>query len=544
VALVAAYASWGHAKFGGAPLVLAVVVVGSALTAAYGARFYFVTFVAPRWRAGERAVDAAPAPHAPSWWLLAPPAVLAAISAVLGVAPWLLDSIATAARRALNPSARVLHISLWHGFTRALLLSAAALLLGVLALVGDRAVQRVLAIGRRVPSGERAFLGILRGLRTVSQRVTGAVQNGSLPVYTGVILATAALLPGTLLARSWDGFGRHPVVGPIATLPIVGMLAVAAFGAATIRRRFSAALFLGLAGYAMAALFVLYGAPDLALTQAAIETLSTVLFVLVLRRLPDRFERQSSQRRRVFRIAIATTVGVVVFVFAVAASGHHVGPPVSNEMIARSVPDGGGRNVVNVILVDFRGLDTLVEITVLAAASIGAVALARVGRRAAAEDAARTGRSRPAAPAHDVTRLVFVDVMLQIVFYAILVGSLWLLFAGHNQPGGGFVGGLLVGAAIALRYIAGGIDEVRALSRFRPWTVLGSGLLVAGATAVAPLFAGDALLSVASRSLHLPLLGHPKVSSALVFDIGVYVTVIGMVLMVFEAFGEPAEVAE
>jgi multisubunit Na+/H+ antiporter MnhB subunit len=95
-----------------------------------------------------------------------------------------------------------------------------------------------------------------------------------------------------------------------------------------------------------------------------------------------------------------------------------------------------------------------------------------------------------------------------------------------------------------LRYIAGGIEEVRTLSRFRPWTVLGAGLLVAGATAVAPLFAGDAVLSVASHSVHLPLVGTPKVSSALVFDIGVYVTVIGMVLMVFEAFGEPAEVAE
>jgi multicomponent Na+:H+ antiporter subunit A len=139
---------------------------------------------------------------------------------------------------------------------------------------------------------------------------------------------------------------------------------------------------------------------------------------------------------------------------------------------------------------------------------------------------------------------VFVDVSLQIVFYAILVGSLWLLFAGHNQPGGGFVGGLLVGAAIALRYIAGGIDVVRSLSRFRPWTVLGFGLLVAGATAIAPLFTGDAFLSVASRSFHLSLLGSPKVSSALVFDIGVYVTVVGMVLMVFEAFGDHAEAAE
>jgi multicomponent Na+:H+ antiporter subunit A len=294
----------------------------------------------------------------------------------------------------------------------------------------------------------------------------------------------------------------------------------------------------------MAALFVAQGAPDLALTQAAIETLSTVLFVLVLRRLPTRFERTSTPRRRALRLVIATLVGATVFVFAIAASGTDPTAPrseqtVSEEMVERTVPDGGGRNVVNVILVDFRSLDTLGEITVLAAASIGAVALARVGRRAAE---ARAGGARAATvrrpPRERVDRVVFVDVSAQIVFHAVLMGSLWLLFAGHNQPGGGFVAGLLAGAAIALRYIAGGMTEVRSISRFRPWTVLGVGLLIAGVTAAAPILAGDAVLDVVTTSLELPLAGTVKISSALVFDIGVYVTVIGMVLMVFEAFGD------
>ena len=137
-------------------------------------------------------------------------------------------------------------------------------------------------------------------------------------------------------------------------------------------------------------------------------------------------------------------------------------------------------------------------------------------------------------------RLVFVDVSVQVMFLAVVMASLWLLFAGHNQPGGGFVGGLLAGSAITLRYIAGGIDEVRALSRFKPWMVLGTGLLVAGATAAFPLFRGDAVLDVASGSVTLPLLGTINLSSALVFDIGVYLTVLGMVLMAFEAFGEDA----
>jgi multicomponent Na+:H+ antiporter subunit A len=350
-------------------------------------------------------------------------------------------------------------------------------------------------------------------------------------MYAGVILATAALLPAGALwaAGDWPGW---PEFGGLSEAPIAITLIIAALGAATVRRRFSAAVFLGVCGYAMAGLFVLSGAPDLALTQAAVETLSTVVFVLVLRRLPERFERQSSPRRRVVRLAIAAAVGATVFLFALVAAGYRLTPPVSDEIVARSLPDGHGRNVVNVILVDFRGFDTLGEIMVLAVASIGAVALARVGRRAAEA----RGERRPAnAP---VPRLPFVDVSVRIVFPVVMLTSLWLLFAGHNQPGGGFVGGLLAGAAITLRYIAGGIDDVRDRSRFRPWTVLGTGLLVATVTAVIPLFFGGGPLEVGFVSLNLPLLGDIGLSSALAFDTGVYVAVIGMVLMVFEAFGD------
>jgi multicomponent Na+:H+ antiporter subunit A len=544
VAKEAAYESLEHASFGSAGLVLGVVVVGSVLTAAYGARFFFGTFVMPRWRAREHALSTPPAVTAPSWRFVAPPATLAALGALFGVVPALLDQLATASLRALGFARREVHLELWHGFNRALLLSAVALALGSLLFLVDRWVQRALALGRRVPSGERVFLGVLRSLTLLSQRTTGIVQNGSLPVYAGVILSTAAVLPAAALFASWAGLGSPAIVGPIVVLPIVALLAVAAFGAASVRARFSAALFLGVAGYAMAGLFVVYGAPDLALTQAAIETLSTVLFVLVLRRLPDRFERQSSPRRRILRVGIAASVGVAVFVFALAASADRGPTPVSDEIVARAVPDGGGRNVVNVILVDFRALDTLGEITVLAAASIGAVALARVGHRAARERLEQQGNRAPETGAGPLSRIVFVDVSAQIVFYAILIGSLWLLFAGHNQPGGGFVGGLLAGSAIALRYIAGGMAEVRSLSRFRPWTVLGTGLLLATTTAVVPLLSANPLLDVASWSLHPPLFGAPKISTALLFDIGVYVTVIGMVLMVFEAFGdEPKEVS-
>jgi multisubunit Na+/H+ antiporter MnhB subunit len=135
-------------------------------------------------------------------------------------------------------------------------------------------------------------------------------------------------------------------------------------------------------------------------------------------------------------------------------------------------------------------------------------------------------------------RSVILDVTARLVFPSALTLSLYLLFAGHNQPGGGFVGGLVAGAAMGLVYAAGGIDDVRALAPVRPWTVLGTGLLIAAGTALVPLVAGGALLEHGSVELDPPLLGHVKLTSTLLFDVGVYAVVVGLVLMVLEAFGD------
>jgi multicomponent Na+:H+ antiporter subunit A len=137
-----------------------------------------------------------------------------------------------------------------------------------------------------------------------------------------------------------------------------------------------------------------------------------------------------------------------------------------------------------------------------------------------------------------VSRHFALELSVRVIFHAVLITSLYLLFAGHNQPGGGFVGGLLVGAAIAMRYAAGGIEEIRTLARFAPWTILGTGLLLAGVTAIVPIVLGSDVLEAALFSEDLPLVGPVKATSSLPFDVGVYLLVIGLVLMVFEAFGD------
>ena len=135
-------------------------------------------------------------------------------------------------------------------------------------------------------------------------------------------------------------------------------------------------------------------------------------------------------------------------------------------------------------------------------------------------------------------RLVTLDESVRVIFHAVLVGSLYLLFSGHNQPGGGFVGGLVAGSAISLRYLAGGIEGVRSISRFQPWTILGTGLLTAGITALVPLLRGDPVLTSLGRDVELPLFGTFYASTTMAFDIGVYLVVVGLIFMIFEAFGE------
>jgi multicomponent Na+:H+ antiporter subunit A len=569
-----AFAGLENGGFAGGDLVLGLVAAASIVTVAYSIRFAagVLGFAYDEDFAARHAASAAPSPAAhpapaPALGFVAPAALLAGLTVEFGVFPGVLDRLIGAAGAALAPAADAVHLEVWHGVELPLLLSAVALTAGVALWAARARVDRFLALGAHVPTAGAAYLVTMRTLNAVADRVTAVVQSGSLPVYAGVILTTAAgLTSGALiLGGGWPGWPE--VIGPVGQLAVCVVLVVCALAAGAVHRRFSAALLLGATGYAMAGLFVVRGGADLAVTQVAIETLTTVLFVLVLRRLPDRFESRALLRGRVVRLAAAAAVGATVFLLALTAGAEPVGEPVSDEMVERAVPDGEGRNVVNVILVDFRGIDTLGEITVLATAAIGSVALARAGRgpRAVAPppaardtvDAAHTGAAehtaaatadaagtRDAAGTADtgapraLTRLVVVDVAVRVVFAAVVVGSIYLLFAGHNQPGGGFVGGIVAGAAVALRYVAGGIEEVRALSRAHPWTVLGAGMLLAVVTALVPIALGAAPLEHASWEADLPVLGHMKVTSALPFDIGVYLLVVGLVLMVFESFGD------
>jgi multicomponent Na+:H+ antiporter subunit A len=374
-----AYDAFAHGQIGWSALVLTALVVGSSITIAYTVRFVVGGFFSAA-RDTHRRIAVTPERGVPGAFL-APPAVLAAAGVVLGVVPALLDPFVDAAVRALVPGSDPPAVVLWHGVSLALVLTLVTYVLGGLLAWARDALSYALARGSRITSSESVYLGALRGVNRVADRVTGVLQSGSLPVYLGVILATAALVPGVALLWS-DAWPRSlDLVPDVAQLPIAAVVIGSAAAAAVARRRFAAALCVGVTGYAMAGLFVLQGAPDLALTQIAVETLTTVVFVVVLRRLPDNFQAPTDRAVNRWRLLVASVLALMVFGFALIAGGARTATPISQEMIERALPDAHGRNVVNVILVDFRGLDTMGEITVLATAAIGSVALARAVRR-------------------------------------------------------------------------------------------------------------------------------------------------------------------
>lgn len=378
----AAYDAFLHSELTGGPVVLAALVGGSVLTFAYTARLLLGAFRPGLVTEGlaedpELAIDAPPAPGLGFW---APAALLAALTVLFGLVPGLVSSLVEEAAHALDPTLEGKHLALWHGFNAALALSGLTIALGLALTALGPLVGRLQRSLPDAMAGERAYLGAMRGVNRVADRTTGVVQSGSLPVYLGVILLTAVVVPGWALLRA-----PAPDLPPLTSGPgdwaAAVLLIGGGIGAVVVKHRMAAVLCLGAVGYGMALVFALQGAPDLALTQVCVDTIGAVVLVLVLRHLPTWFADDPSRLARAARLTVSAAVGVFVFAFIVVTGDVRVDPPISTEFIERAYEEGGGKNVVNVVLVDIRGFDTMGEITVLAVAAMGVYALARLSRR-------------------------------------------------------------------------------------------------------------------------------------------------------------------
>ena len=362
----------------GSWVVLAVVAIASVATVVYSARFWWGAFGG---RQGETEV-AGPSPATMS----IPPTLLAVASLALGLYP---TNLATAVAAATGQTTKLV---LWPGWTSALAVSAVVIVVGsTLALAQARSSADLLWPERagRLPSSSAAYRAAIRSLNRTAQGVTGVVQNGSLPVYLAVILTTIVVVPATVWLLGGEGAPSLPLANALPEVALGAVIVTAAIAATQAQRRLAAVLLLGVVGYATAGVYVAFGAPDLALTQLLIETLTVALFAIVLVKLPRRFGAEPRSLSRRVRLIVAGLVGAFVTGAAVLMTSVVPDRDVANAYVEAS-REAGGRNVVNIILTNFRALDTLGEITVLAAAAIGIGALVLAGRRSARREGADT----------------------------------------------------------------------------------------------------------------------------------------------------------
>jgi multicomponent Na+:H+ antiporter subunit A len=559
---------WSMAVLGG-------IVLGSVLTFAYSARFMWGAF------AVKPGVEPTPFKAVrPSF--LAAPALLSLLTIVYGLWPGPVDAwiqpyaalFASTAADAGTPAGQAGHLALWHGLTPALGLTALTFALGLAMHFGRTLVARAQS---RVPGwidGDRFYQLTIGALDDVAVWITGRTQRGSLYFYLSVILSMAFALPLTVMLVAGKPMPANLyLIDPFSPLqPVVGAaIVIGALAAVKANRRFLAVLMVSVTGYGIALMFALQGAPDLALTQVLVETIILVAFVLAMRSLPAELRDRTGGRYRVVRVIIGAAFGVTMVFAAIYAMGARVAVPVSMEFPQLAYEGGGGLNIVNVTLVDIRAWDTFGEISVLALAATGVASLifvrgrgdrlrvsstvaeGSVGRQSAADPGSREAASlaisrKFAASTRDAwivagrtlapeRRSIIFEVVTRLIFHSLIIFSLYLLLAGHNLPGGGFAGGLTAGLALAIRYLAGGRFELREATPVGAGTLLGIGLATAAASGVVPLLLGGQVFQTAIIELWLPVFGDIKFVTSTIFDIGVYVVVVGLVLDVLRSLG-------
>ncbi|GAB2451460.1 multicomponent Na+:H+ antiporter subunit A [Conyzicola lurida] len=531
------------------------VALGSALTVAYSARFF--------WGAFSTKPDVAPVkPTTEHADFVLAPALLALSGIVLGIAAPFVDTMLKGYADTIPATGEeTYHLALWHGIEPALLISAGTLVVGALVFFWrGRSLQKAHA---SKSSAAGAYSNVLRVIDRTAARTTSVTQRGSLPFYLGVILTVFILAVGTALVlnRSWPTglkFWDFPAQAAIGIIMIV-----AAIAATRATKRFQAVVLVGVTGYGMAGIFALEGAPDLALTQILVEIVTLVAFVLVLRRLPARLGVRNGQSNRIVRATVAIAFALVMGAAAIVALGARSALPISLEWPDLAYNQGHGRNVVNVALVDLRGWDTMGELSVIIVAATGVASLIfisgrtdnlpRLPRREAKQKIKAQRRSADAAMASGDdartswllagrtlaagNRSILLEVVVRLIFHPILIVSIYLLFAGHNLPGGGFAGGLVAGLALVARYLAGGRHELGAAAPIDAGKLLGAGLTLAVGTALVPIFFGQAALQSSFIEGEVWLFGHVEFVTSTIFDVGVYLVVVGLTLDVLRSLG-------
>jgi len=536
----------------------------------YSLRFSWSVFM------GAPAIDLPRQPHEPKRWMRVPVEVLVVLCLVVGVAPqWSVGPmLALAAQPVVGGALPEYSLALWHGLNQPLLMSAIALAGGVLLFWATRGRAKGSRFGAWPPAreaswvrhglellerfdGGRLFHAALRGLDALARGLTRRLSSQRLQTQMLLMLLAAI---GMAAAALWqDGISRGPRAPTPAALTFalpwaVGLACAVATAVMAKFHRLAAMLMLGGVGLFVSLTFLWFSAPDLALTQLTVEAITTVLLLLGLRWLPKRqpvpdaaSDTLRARLRRARDLVVALAAGAGMAALAYAMMTRPTPQSVAPFYLDRALSEGGGANVVNVMLVDFRGFDTLGEISVLSIVGLTVYGLLRRFRPPReVNQLPPQQRLQPADLVADLSHprsatggmagyMQAPGTLVRVLLPLSAVIAAYLFLRGHDAPGGGFVAALVVSIAFVLQYLVAGTRWVEARLRLPVLRLIGAGLLIAEATGLGAMLLGYPFLTSHMAYFDLPLLGRVPLASALFFDLGVFAVVLGATLLILTA---------
>ncbi|WP_338510767.1 monovalent cation/H+ antiporter subunit A [Pseudomonas trivialis] len=537
-----------------------IATIAGTFSVAYALRFTVDVFFGPP------ATDLPHTPHEPPRWMRAPVELLVFTCLLVGIFPAQVVGplLAAAALPVVGGVLPEYSLAIWHGWNAPMIMSLVAMSGGVvLYLMLRKQLKRgrfkyppLISYFNGKRGFERSLVVMMRGVRKIEKRLS--TKRLQTQLFLLVLVAViGAMIPMLGSGLTWGD--RPKIPGSVVFVTLWVLAITCALGAAWQAKyhRLAALTMVSVCGLMTCITFVWFSAPDLALTQLVVEVVTTVLILLGLRWLPRRIEEVSplpstlrkARIRRLRDFLLSSAVGGGMALLSYAMLTRQTPNDISSFYLSRALPEGGGSNVVNVMLVDFRGFDTLGEITVLGAVALTVYALLR-RFRPSKESMQLPTQQRQLAPdvATDLvnprqasdTALGFMmvpAVLVRLLLPIAMVVSFYLFMRGHNQPGGGFVAGLVMSVAFILQYMVAGTQWVEAQMNLRPMRWMGFGLLSTTLTGLGALFAGYPFLTTHTWHLSLPVLGDIHVASALFFDVGVYAMVVGSTLLMLTALG-------
>jgi len=512
-----------------------LVSLGGLLSVAYSLRFVHDTFF------GKLDDDLPKKPQEPPRMMKRPVDLLVVLCLAVGILPALVVGplLHVAVTGVLQTEPPAYSLSLWHGFNLPLLMSTVALTGGVILYLLRGPIFRWHARSLAHLDARVVYNRLMELLTRAGTGITALVDNGRLGhiVTFTLLFSLAAGLLGYLLPLGLDEV-RH--AADRGTAPDSGdwvtWLGIAAIILATLvttvwhRQRLFAVITMSVVGLGVAMLFARFSAPDLAMTQLSVEVVTMILLLLALFYLPQQSRRLTPPLRRWRDAGIATAIGAGITAFTYAIISRPFAS-ISGYFLDHSVPGGGGTNVVNVILVDFRGYDTFGEITVLALAGLGIFAMLK-GLSLPASRRDPFGRVWSGDP-HPLMLRTFTQLILPLS----LLFGVYVFLRGHNEPGGGFIAGLIVASALVAQYMANGIEAAEKKLPLPAHGIVGAGLLVALGTGLVSMVFGVPFLTSAFTHLDLPLIGEIEIASAIAFDLGVFLVVVGSTVLILLTLG-------